>query len=365
MQSNHIVKKILKACGVALLFLFVLELCARTDDWIKWDAPFLENYTYENLRIADSLGFHNRPNARFEKWRINSHGFRGPDITMKKPDSLMRIVVAGASETFGMFESPGMDYPSQMQSMLDSIRPGHYQVINAGCAGMSPPRIKDYYQKWISRFDPDIIAYYPSPGFYLDIEPPSTEPNKAALDLWHPSQMPRIYNKARIVLKQFIPKQIQAHYKNWKRESIVKAHPYGWVFETPPPERLSVYRQHLSTLIGMLQSDSVEVIAATHASRLGDSLTEIDQYHLTNWNAIWPRGSKRCYMLMEKEGNNVIRNLGNELGISIVDLDSAVPASDTNFHDIGHFRNAGASIVAREFVKEILKLESGEERPQK
>ena len=362
MRLGRISFQILRGIGITVLFLVVLELCARTDDWIKWDAPFLSNYSNENLRVADSLGFHNRPNARFEKWNINSHGFRGPEITMEKPDGVIRVVVVGASETFGLFESESMDFPSQMQTMLDSASPGQYQVINGACAGMSPPRIRDYYRNWISKFDPDIIVYYPSPGFYLDIEPPRAEYNAGALAHWKPSRMPRLFDKVKRVLKQFIPQQFQSYYKEYKREKYVSRHPEGWVFESAPPDRLTIFREHLTDLVNKVRNDSVGMIIATHAHRLGDSLTEVDQYHVANLRADWPRVSLQSYIRMEEEGNKVILNVANSTGIPAVNIASAVPKSDVYFFDIGHFRNEGATIVARELVAEILRFVPDETR---
>ena len=94
---------------------------SRVDDYFTWGAPVFANYTHDELRIGDSLGFHNRPNAKFQKWEINSHGFRSPETTREKPDSVIRVIMTGASETFGLLESPGMEYSAQMQSILQSL----------------------------------------------------------------------------------------------------------------------------------------------------------------------------------------------------------------------------------------------------
>jgi len=357
MKIGQIIRKVFKGIGVILLFFLVLEFSARVDDAIRWDAPFWANYSHENLRINDSLGFHNRPNARFEKWSINSHGFRGPEITMNKPDGITRVIVVGASESFGLFESERMEYPAQMQTILDSIRPGQYQVINAACPGMSPPRIGHFYRKWLIKFSPDIVVYYPSPLFYLDVKSPSTEFQPANAAKWQPSQQPRLFSKIRIVLKEFIPIRIQKLYKEYQRERYVGQYSEGWVFQTPPPERLKDYGEHVAHLFCQLQSDSVKVIVGSHANRLSDSLTAADRFYLSDMTAIWPRASVKCYIQMEVAGNTVIRDLGDSMGVPVVDLESKIPKSDKYFFDLGHFRNEGATIVANEFVAEIRRME--------
>lgn len=99
-------------CAIGLLFLVSLEFCARMDDVLIWKAPFWSRYSNELLTMRDALGGHRgHPNARFEKWQMNSFGFRGPEFEEKKPAGVIRIMAVGASETFGLYEKAGGEYP--------------------------------------------------------------------------------------------------------------------------------------------------------------------------------------------------------------------------------------------------------------
>jgi hypothetical protein len=58
--------------------------------------------SFSVLFEEDSNGVHyNIPNARYEKWEINSLGFRGKEIDLEKKEGQIRIVCLGVSETFG------------------------------------------------------------------------------------------------------------------------------------------------------------------------------------------------------------------------------------------------------------------------
>ena len=78
------------------LFFTTMEMSARIDDHIKYNAPFFENYSSDLLRKFDSneIPF-NVPNAKYEKWENNNSGFRGKIISIVKPANTNRIVCMG------------------------------------------------------------------------------------------------------------------------------------------------------------------------------------------------------------------------------------------------------------------------------
>jgi len=79
-----------------------------------------------------------RPGAVLEgartKVRINSMGFRGPELLVPKPDNGFRVWCVGGSTTFDVF-APDDDHtwPAQLQDRLQAARPDRVvEVINAG-----------------------------------------------------------------------------------------------------------------------------------------------------------------------------------------------------------------------------------------
>src|SRR5271168_4781679 len=86
-----------------LVGFMVLELCTRFDDLVSFGAPIWQVYSSNNLFEYDSFGKRGRPNASYKKWRLNTLGFRGPELQKDR----FRIVCLGESETFGLYEQPG------------------------------------------------------------------------------------------------------------------------------------------------------------------------------------------------------------------------------------------------------------------
>ena len=67
--------------------------------------------TVKDIFYSDNLAYRydkillNEPNQQFPTLNINSYGFRGPEITIEKPDNVYRIFFIGGSTAFGQIAS--------------------------------------------------------------------------------------------------------------------------------------------------------------------------------------------------------------------------------------------------------------------
>ena len=367
-RIRYILRRTASAVMLAALFVLVLEVCARVDDWLRWDAPFFGDYSHASLRTKDQHGVHTRPGARYQKWQINSHGFRGPEITMEKPPGVIRIVVAGASEAFGLYENPGMEFPALLQGMLDENAPGRYQVLNAACPGMTPARIAFYFNSWISRFDPDFLIYYPTPAFYLDVYPPPAPAELLDRDVtpmpsetaWRPSL--RLKGKVNVVRRRVLPQRLQHWARLFSTYRQVRRHPPDWVWRNPPPERIELFRQHVQDLIAAVQTHGTQVILATHGTRFGDTLDMVDQRHLIAWRRYYPRASGPTILAMEHSANEVVRSIGHERGLVVADVSRKIAPTADNYADFAHFTDSGSRLAAGVLAKAVAAAETENQR---
>ena len=149
-----------------VIFLLTIELCTRIDDKIRYDAPFSGEYSSDRLRTVDNIGIPiNVPNSRFEKWENNTFGFRGPEITLEKPRGVIRCVCMGTSETYGLYEGSGREWPSRLNEMLG--REGNYQVINSSIVGLRMDNYKEYLDAHVLKLKPDIVIIMVNPFMYF------------------------------------------------------------------------------------------------------------------------------------------------------------------------------------------------------
>ena len=236
-----------RSLAILVVFLATAEAFARVDDAVTWGAPLLSPYTHDRLLLQDSLGFRGRPNYRYQKWRMNNFGFRGPDITPRPAPGVIRVAVVGASETFGLYETEGAEYVARMQALLDSMAPGRFEVINAALPGMSLSSMISYFNRVILPARPQMLLIYPSPSFYLEEKPQPvvytpprfTPPLPRHIGPWaFPPDFfePRLGDKGREVLKGLVPTFVVTAVRQWRLDRARSAHPASWVWETVPEE---------------------------------------------------------------------------------------------------------------------------------
>jgi hypothetical protein len=341
----------------ALVFLVTLELCVRIESAMRWGAPFLGAYSHQSLFVNDSLGWHPQFGARFEKWTINSHGFRGPEIEREKAPGTVRVAVLGSSETFGQGESPEMEFPRAMERLLNQARhkarPGavgthiseRFEVVNAGIPGMSVARMDEYWKRWVRQFDPDVVVVYPSPGFYLGNEaPPDSIPPRSG-----PPTVPdgglRLPARIDLALNRFLPEGLQTELKRISVSRTRSSHEEGWVWHELPEERLDLYIRHLRRLVATLTSSGVEVVLATHASAVEAPFDQTDELLLSSEERFFPRAAKEVIVAFEGRANEEVLALGAELGVIVVPVDSIVPTDPRLFTDYQHFADSGAELA--------------------
>jgi len=344
-----------RALLLVALFLATLELCTRVEAWWRWDAPFWGPYSSEILRTTDAIGTRNRPGARFEKWAINSAGFRGPELRVEKAPGVVRVGIAGASEMFGLYESPDKDVAAQLREQL-STAPGRFEVVNLAAAGITPPRMRELYERWAGRFGFDFVVVYPTPAFYLDVDPPSraTETGRAAAA--RESLTLRLPDKLWRALRELLPAGFQGWLKRAQIERVRRAHAPDWVWTQAPPDRVALFESDLALLVESIERSGARVILATHANRFTSPPRSGDDAIMLGWIRFYPRASAQCLLDMERQANDAVRRLGRERGLAVVDVEQLTGKDPGYYADFAHFTDAGASRVAAALGAEVRSL---------
>ena len=168
--------------AAAALFIGILsaEAVSRIDDWIFSDVPLYASPSRDrDLTIQETWGIRGRPHGHYRRWALNSHGFLGPEATAEPVGQ--RVMVLGASETFGLYESKGNDYPAMLTGELKRNGNAAIEIVNAAVAGMSLPAMTVYWENWASKFKPSAVLVYPSSHFYLADTPPAPPISRSPL----------------------------------------------------------------------------------------------------------------------------------------------------------------------------------------
>lgn len=342
----------LRLIATCLVFLVTLELLARFDDTLSWGAPFWGLSWKGDLLRNDENGTRGKPHARYQKWKLNSWGFRGPEIAKTKPDRVIRVIIAGASEVFGLYESEGMEFPRQTQRLLDEKHPGRFEVINAAGAGMSPPMVTHNFKVWLSQFRPDLLIFYPSPQFYLNNTPPHLV--LSSLDTNPSPYTLRIVQKSKTLVRESLPLWLRAKIWRGKIEEQSSGRAKEWFWPKVPTERLDLFGTHLTQLVETVQKAGVRVMLASHANRFGATLSELDRQLLISYRTFYPRATPSAILGLNKAANERIRRVAEQMKTAFVDVHRKIGKQPQLFADFSHFSDRGSTKAAAIFSQAIL-----------
>lgn len=329
------------------------ELTSRLDDWIFQSIPFLANPDREyDLVLNDAHGVRGRPNGRFKKYQLNAFGFRGPEIGKEKPAAVPRVMILGASETFGLYESEGHEYPALLSE--DLAKQGHnVEVINAAVAGMTLPSIEAFWKNWAKEFKPDLVVIYPSPMFYLDNElPRPATPNPAGQVA--PGFRSRFFERLKDSAKQWtLLKEVRNRFVLWR---ALRGKDESFLFDDVPADRREAFSNDLTNLVKEIQNDGAKVALVTHAFKAGSELTATDDAELQGFRIFFPRAVPKTMAAFEATANVDVDKVAAATGAKLIDAAAELSGQRKLFADPVHFNDAGSRAMAEILARGIAPL---------
>ena len=104
---------------------------------------------------------------------VNSHGFRGKEYTVDKPEGVIRILTLGASSTVGLWNRDHETYPVRLEQMLNERcqGPQRFEVINFAIPHAIADQILAMFMAEGLALKPDAITFYEGRNDSLKIHP--------------------------------------------------------------------------------------------------------------------------------------------------------------------------------------------------
>ena len=340
--DRSVTARLLQLLAGLMAFVAAAEMAARLDDWYKYGASPLAPYNREGLEGADEYGVRGKPYARFEKWRLDNLGFRGPDVGPKQAGR-PRIVVMGSSETFGLYEQEERDWPSQLRGLLKA-RGVDAELINAAFYGFGLQLNLTQLERRILPLHPDVIVLYLDPysGHYLT----GIEAARSRLQT-RPAFELRLGRKAWSALQSLIPRPCYAAYLR----ALVARERRRYrlqVYDRVPPEVDGRIRADLQRFVDLTRQHGARLILTSHVCRTDELallMRQRDRAALTT-GAIIDAHQRVNALLAEVAAANQV---------PFVDLAAAIPAAPELVVDASHFSNEGSRLVAEQLVPAVIR----------
>jgi lysophospholipase L1-like esterase len=350
-------KKILWWAAHLLLLGLCLEIAARIDDRLTYGAPLWSRYDSDMLRETDADGIpRDTPGARFEKWKVNSLGFRGEEVAQNKPPGVWRIVCMGQSETFGLFESEGGEWPARLARLLRSTHPD-VEVINASVAGMGRNSRQAYLEKYVFPLQPDVVILY-----MMVVADGITEEKPLASDSASPGAeifpQSRLLPKLKPRLLAMIPEKAANAAQTWRLDRGIRKREQEKLHGRPPRDALPLenvanFERYAHRLVQFLRKKGVTPILATYPTLVNE--TNAERYHIEFARAriYHVEFSEQGWFDAARKLNGVVRQVASELAVALVDADSSMPKTAEFFRDYVHYSDEGAEFVAERVLEVI------------
>jgi hypothetical protein len=346
-----------------VVFAVIFELTCRIEDWVMYRMPIGSPYRFvEDLIVRDADGRHGRPNAQFEKWVMNGLGTRGPAATVLPSPGTIRVITVGASETFGLRESPNQEYPRQLEESLtvrrdrkrcsdsSAIPTARFEVLNAAFAGMTVPTIDQDVRNRLRKFRPAIVVAYPSPLAYLEnSRPVAAQPDSTSRSTPPPPTRglyPRSLDRMREQLKQMLPEFVKSRLRQRQTDLVARGHESGWQFTAVPADRLAAFDSDLRHLVGTIRSVGATPVLVTHGNAFFGRQT-VDRDKLVAWQKVFPRATGRTLIAFDSLSRLITIRVGADSNLTVVDAAPRLGAAPAAvFADAVHFTDLGASTMA-------------------
>jgi hypothetical protein len=341
----HRIRGFIRVLSLMCIGFIAAEGAARVDDWWFQQIPFWAAPSNDDLFMVDSSGQRRgRPNAHYQKWQLNSFGFRGPQFAPQPPAGLRRVVLLGASETFGLYEAPQKEFAAQLAALTSTE---DIEVVNAALPGITVGTLRQYWDHWVSRFGAKTVIIYPSTHLYVSCE--DWRPETAAAESAPPRPAFRIddlrlFGRARNIISQ---PDFMVRWRNARKvEQSVAQHPASWVYTAAPAACVTKLHQDLLSLIDAIQRTGAQVIVCTQALRAARDPTPADLRDLESFRVFSPRAPGRVIREFVTAADTDILKLPAVRNVSVVDVDAALGGHRSLFEDLVHYNDRGSQQVA-------------------
>ncbi len=333
-----------------LLATAVLAECGtRAVDAFVSDAPLWHADKTGALYVEHPFLFRvPRPGARFQRYRVNAHGFRGPEFSVPKPEGVFRILALGGSAVWDInVTAEDRTWPARLAARLNARlsldgRALRVEVVNGGVPGYTSA---ESFMNFVWRglpIEPDMVIVYQG---YNDYKPNRYPGFQSDYSHWRALD----HSPARRLARSS-----RALYYLTRLAGALRPRPPA--FDTVAEPGIAAFEDNLTNVIVLARSRGIEPVLSTY----GLSATERNQRDhpdkLRELERHQPTLTFAGVLDAQRRYNQAVRELGERLGVPVVPAAEGVPADFDHYTDHSHFSDRGADRAAELFALAVYPL---------
>ena len=302
-----------------------------------------------------------KPNTELGNIKINSRGFRSPEIEVPKPAGTIRVGFLGASTTYcAEVSSNQATWPHLVVTQLREAFPGvRFDYINAGVPGYGVGSSLKMLNSRVAELEPDVLLIYHATNDLSGISRNlartqgviAPSPKKRSLWLSQHSLLVHLVEKnLRILMAQSSATAADNPAEDSDR-TVAK-------LEFDPEALRTPFDEGLDALVKGARAAAPMVAIATFSARIRASQTKEEKSEAAVTSLYY-----MPYMTLDNlvAGfdlyNQVIREVASRNGATLIDGEQEIPGDAVHFNDSVHFTDAGSTVMARRVSSRLSKSE--------
>jgi lysophospholipase L1-like esterase len=325
--------------AVAIVALVVTaEVAVRIRQALKHGTSLTLDQMYEidpttKLRVP-------RAGSDFGRIRIDSRGFRNPELASPKPARTVRVAFLGASTTFcAEVSSNKATWPNLVVEALRRRFPNRpIDFINAGVPGYTVESSLVNLERRVAPLEPDVIVIYHATNDLsgelralaahhgIDVAPPEAS-----------------WLARRSLLWNLVSKNLTVLAAQWRAEAGTSRY-----VPIEPAALGGEFKSRLARLVDAAKSTGAEVAVATFSSHMrAGQQGEVRNRAMQSAVLYMPGVSFDGMVDAFGRYNEIIREVAQEKNVILVDGDDLIPGDPHHFVDSVHFTDAGSRAQAQ------------------
>ncbi|MEQ8764524.1 MAG: SGNH/GDSL hydrolase family protein [Planctomycetota bacterium] len=287
-----------------------------------------------------------KPGTVFGPIRINSLGFRGPEIEIPKPPGRIRIAFLGGSTTYSAeTSSEDATWPVRVRDLLAEAFPDvQFDIVNAGVGGFA---VEHSHRNWTHRvrpLDPDVVVvYHATNDLCYDTRRIALErgliEGKPDEESW----------LAEISLAWHL---IEKNWQLYRRQSAARGDAPHLDYE---PGTVSLgFQERLSSLLHDVKQTVPVVAVATFSHKVREEQTPNERLGACETSLFYmPYLTPESILMAFDDYNRAIRRDAAEQDVLLIGGEDSIPGDGRHFKDSVHFSDEGSRRMAERVARAL------------
>jgi lysophospholipase L1-like esterase len=342
-RRHPLLPRLILALVGIVLALLVVEGATRVRQYLKYGSARAQ--LFERVWDRRTGLWFPQPNFDNGRIKIDSRGFRNPEIQMPKPPGRIRLAFLGASTTFCTeVTNNEATWPSLVAKELQAKHPGvTFDYVNASVPGFDVELSRKNLETRVAWLQPDLILYYEATNdLSKDARRLAAEQGLDAGPSDDVSPLGRISTAWYLLEKNFLIGSRLGAARNGRK----------LVFD---PDSLAIgFRGRLAEFLRAAQQVAPLTAVATFSHKARhDQPPDVQLKDSTTSLYYCPYMSVRGFLVGFDGYNRAIRAAAHETGVILIEGEDSIPGDDIHFADSVHFLDPGARLMADRVVRTL------------